>query len=73
MVKQITDGIKPKFLKSYEIGSLTQLYPLIKYVSDKKYDNKFWKYQDTKLVSNDSFDRFEFHKNQVYESYTEAY
>lgn len=52
---------------------MTQLYPLIKYVSDKKYDNKFWKYQDTKLTSNSLFDRFEFSKNIVYESYTQGY
>ena len=45
----------------------------MKYVSDKMYDNKFWKYENTNLIKNEYFNRFEFHKNLMFESYTQPF
>jgi hypothetical protein len=44
--------------------------PILKYSNEKKYDHKFWTISSTKLNKDNSFKRYEFLKNTVYDSYT---
>ncbi len=41
----------------------------MQYTSDKKFDNKFWKLDNRKLLKNKEFNKLEFKKNKVFESY----
>ena len=60
---------KIQFFDKIESTYGEAIYPIMQYTSDKKFDNKFWKLDNRKLLKNKEFNKLEFKKNKVFESY----